>query len=698
MPSWPQKRTIVGTSVPRVDGFLKVSGQAKYSFDVNLPGLLHGKILRCPHAHARIVSIDVGPAKAMAGVKAVYLIKKPGDELRYAGDEIAAVAAVNEETAREAIRAIEVKYQKLDHVSTEADGLKLGPPVAQAGNFDERGDPADQALSKAAAVVEGTYGCNVVTHVCLESHGLVAEWKGDELTVWASTQGVGATADGLRRHFNKPATCLTKFMGGGFGSKFGPDVQGIAAAELAREAGAPVKLMLERSEEHNAAGNRPSAFAKVKLGCSADGKLLALDAQTWGTGGHTRDANFPLPYIYLVPNRRRQHTNVSTNAGDQRAMRAPGHPQGSLIMESAMDDLCHKLDPNLDPVEFRLRNLPTGNLRAIWTHELQLGAALIGWREKWHPRGAASHGPVRRGLGCALSTWGGGPGGAQATAVIHADGRVEVKCGTQDLGTGTTTLVRLVAAEFLGLAVHQIDGEIGSSALPPAGASGGSTSCGGVSVAVAVAATKARDELFKVVAGELGVKPEELEAAGGRVHQKGDSEKGFTWRQACARVGPGKSIVANADKDEGQGMAASGVGGAQFAEVSVDVETGVVRVERIVAVADCGLVVNRMLCESQVYGGVIGGLNYAIHEERRLDRATGLPLNADMEHYRLASASDIPQIDVHLLDYPERGVIGIGEPPTIPTASAIANAVANAIGVRVPMIPLTPARVLAALA
>jgi xanthine dehydrogenase YagR molybdenum-binding subunit len=701
MAKWPEARRLMGTSIPRIDGQLKVSGAAKYSFDINLPGLLHAKVLRSPLAHGRIVSIDLGPAESMQGVKAVHLIKKPGDELGYAGDEIAAVAAVTEAIALDAVRAIQIKYQELDHVAREEDGLKLGPPVAQPGKVDERGENPDEVLKGAAAVIEGTYGCNVITHVCLETHGLVAQWNGDELTVWCSTQSVKSVADELRSHFNKPVTCITRFMGGGFGSKFNPDVWGIAACELAKKAGAPVKLMLDRAEEHNVAGNRPSQFARVRMGCDKEGKLTAIDAQSWGTGGHARDAGgVPIPYVYAVANRRRVHTNVFVNAGDQRAMRAPGHPQGALIMEAVMDDLCHKLDPSLDPVEFRLRNLPGGIEQPIWTRQLRLGAARIGWHERWHPRGDSTQGPWKRGLGCSLGRWGGGPGDAQATVTINPDGRVEVKCGTQDLGTGMTTLVPLVAAEILGLEIRDIQGSIGSSALPPAGGSGGSTSTGGVSAAVGAASMKALEELKKAVAADLGTQPEELVAMGRRIHQKGDPEKGFTWRQACARIGAGKTITATASRDDplAKGLTSSGVGGAQFADVSVDVETGFVHLNKIVAVADCGLVVNRLTCESQVFGGVVMGLNYALHEERRLDRQTGLPLNPDMENYRLASAGDIPEIEVHLLDYPERGVIGIGEPPTIPTAAAISNAVANATGARVPVIPLTPARVLSALA
>jgi xanthine dehydrogenase YagR molybdenum-binding subunit len=688
---------LIGTSVPRIDGLRKVSGAAKYSFDVNLPGLLYGRILRSPHPRCKIASIDLSPAEQMAGVKAVHPIKGKDADLHYAGDEIAAVAAVSEDVAEEALRAIKIEYQVLPAITSEEDALKAGAPAARKGNVDERGDPIDEALKSAAASHEGIYGCDVITHVCLETHGLVAKWDGDILTVWASTQAVHGTKDALVNHFKTPnVTCICDYMGGGFGAKFGPDVQGIAAAELAKKAGAPVKLMLDRAEEHVAGGNRPSGYARVRAGADKEGKLVAFDAESWGTGGHSRSAGFPLPYIYEIPNRRRVHTDLFINAGEARAMRAPGHPQGCLITESLMDDLCHKLDPGFDPVTFRLRNLPAGPLREIWTKELHLGAARIGWPESWHPRGDKTPGPWKRGLGCAIDTWGGRAGSAQATCTIHGNGRVEVECGSQDLGTGTTTLVPLVAAEILGLQVADVTGRIGSSQYPPAGGSGGSTSCGGVSLAVAVAAEKALKELLEKAAPALGVPAADLVAEHGRVYIKSDIEKGFTWKQACALLGQGV-IRASASEREGQGMSSSGVGGAQFADVSVDVETGRVRLNKIVAIADCGLVMNRLLCESQVYGGVIMGINYGLYEQRRLDRPTGLQVNPDMENYLLAGPSDIPEIDLVLLDYPERGVIGIGEPPTIPTAAAIANAVANAIGVRVPTIPITPRRVLEAL-
>jgi xanthine dehydrogenase YagR molybdenum-binding subunit len=709
---WPEKRQVVGKGFTRLDGAVKASGKAKYSYDRNLPGMLHGKILRSPHAKAKITSIDLAPAEQAPGVKAVHGIKAAGAPLNYVGDEIAAVAAETEEQARDALKAIKVVYEVLEPVTSEEQGLKN----AAAPRIDEQGN-VDDAMKNAAFTSEGFYSTAVITHLCLETHGLVAWWKAeDELVVYCSTQAVGPTANALKQQFKNPpnlkVTCETPFMGGGFGSKFGPDIQGIVAAELARKAKAPVKLMLERDEEHWAGGNRPSLFAKVKAGADKDGKLVAFDAETWGTGGNSQGADLRLPYIFAPLTRRIKHRDVNVNAGNKRAFRAPGHPQASVVMDQMMDDLAHAA--KIDPVEFRMRNLPTAavfaTLKPIYEKELTLGAEAIGWKQKYHPRGDQTPGPVKRGLGCALSTWGGAAGAAQATCKINPDGSVEVRIGSQDLGTGTTTLVPIVAAEILGLEVKDITGFIGSSAYPPAGGSGGSTSCGGVSLAVAVASMKALNLLFQKVAPKLGVEADQLEAEGGKIYSKADAAKSLTWKQACAALdqtpieaagskdgdpaGPGGNPPANPTA----GMSSAGVGGAQFADVSVDIETGVVTVNKLVAVADCGLVMNRLLCESQVYGGVVQGISLGLYEERRLDPKSGAMLNADMEWYKLAGHSDLGEIEVHLLDYPERGVIGIGEPPVIPTAAALANAVCNAIGVRVGHVPLTPKRVLDALA
>ena len=702
--AWPEKRRIIGTNVPRVDGALKVSGKAKYSYDRNFPGLLHAKILRSPYAHARIKSVDLSGAESMPGVRATDTIKQSGAELHYAGDEIVSVAAETEEIARDAIRAIKVEYEVLPHAASEQQAFEMGGEYVKEPKTSDGGGDVAEALAKAAVTTEGTYGANVVTHVCLESHGLVAHWVGDdELVVYCSTQNVHGVAGGLRRQFtditNLKVTCNTPYMGGGFGSKFSAYVEGISAAKLARKTRRPVKLMLERDEEHISAGNRPSDYGRVKAGADRDGTLVAFDAETWGTGGHSRGADLRVPYIYAPKVFRRKHTDVKVNAGNARAMRAPRHPQQAVVMEQVMDDLADKL--GMDPVAFRLKNLPETSplfrtLKPIYTRELNLGAERIGWFENRHPRGDKTPGPIKRGLGCALGTWGGGAGRSQATCTIYPSGQVEVRCGTQDLGVGTTTLVPLVAAEILGLEPEDVTGLIGSSAYPSSGGSGGSTTVGGVSLSTALSCQKARQKLFEAVAPHLGVSPDDLLSGGGRIYVKSSPEKGMSWKGGCSLLGL-EPITESGDRRQGGGMSSQGVGGAQFADVSVDVDTGEVRLNKIVAVADCGMVMNRLLCESQVIGGVIMGLNYGLFEDRRLDLKTGRQLNPDMEWYRLASHADIGDIEVHLLDYPERGVIGIGEPPTIPTAAAIANAVCNAIGVRVPTIPITPRKVLEAL-
>ncbi|HXG62922.1 MAG TPA: xanthine dehydrogenase family protein molybdopterin-binding subunit [Planctomycetota bacterium] len=696
MPEWPKERRIIGTAVPRVDGALKVTGKAKYSYDRVFPGLLHAKILRSPHAHAKIRSLDLSAAEKMPGVKAVHVIKNAGAELRFVGDEIAAVAAETEEQARDAARAIRVEYEVLPHAVTEEDGRKN---VTEAPQEQKAGD-VEAALRGAAAAIEGTYGSPVITHLCLETHGLVAQWRSEkEFVVYCSTQNVSGVGRDLKGRFRDmpdlKVVCETPFMGGGFGSKFAAGVEGEVAVQLSRKTRRPVKLMLEREEEQIAGGNRPSLFARVKAGADAQGKLVAFDADCWGTGGYSGGLGQRLPYIYAPQTRRVRTLPIPTNCDRQRAWRAPGSPQASVIMEQAMDDLADKL--GIDPVEFRIKNLPDNNLKPIYERELKLGAERIGWARR-HKRGDETPGPLKRGLGCALSTWGGRAHDSQATTTLHPDGRVEVRCGTQDLGTGTTTLVPLVAAEILGLEVKDVTPLIGTSDYPPSGASGGSTTCGGVSLSVAMSAKKALEELFKKVAPELGADPKDLQAQGKRVFVRGNPQKGLSWKQACALLGQQPVTAAGSRAEAPAGMSSEGVGGAQFADVTVDVETGVVRINKIVAVADCGMVMNRLLCESQVYGGVVMGVCHGLFEERRMDPRTGRMLNPDMEWYKVAGHSDLGEIEVHLLDYPERGVIGIGEPPVIPTAAAIANAVANAIGVRAGIVPLTPRRVLEALA
>ena len=698
--NWPTQPSVLGTPVKRLDGPDKVTGRAKYTFDISRPGMLYGRIVRSPHPHARIVSIDLSAAQKAPGVKVALAWRDPANPQRntvmYQGDEVAAVAADTEEHAIDAARMVKVDYEVLPHLTGVDQALAGNAPVVfnggntRQGAAQESGDLA-AGFKQAAHVVEETYSTHVITHVCLESHGAVCEWDGDNLTAWVSTQGISAAREGFASGLGIPQAnvrVITHFMGGGFGSKMAPDAQGLICARLAKEAKAPVKLMLDRKEEHLATGNRPSATARVKAGVTADGMLTAFEGDSWGTGGAGAAAGFPLPYIYQFPNRRRTHKDVYINTGQQRPMRAPGHPQGSFITEVMMEELADRV--KMDPVEFRIKNLPPEAPNAMWRSYLKRGATEFGW-DKRHPTGDSTPGPIKTGMGVAVNTWGGGGRGSQAHCEISSDGVVVVRIGTQDLGTGTRTMIAVIAADTLGLQPAAIRPEIGDTMYPISGASGGSTTAAGVSPAVRIATVNALDALKEKVAPTLGVEAAALVATNGRIQVKDTPSKGVSWADACKLVGTQPISV---DGTWQPGLSSVTTSGVQFAEVAVDIETGIVKVKRVLVVQDCGLVVSRLTAESQVYGGVIGSLNFALFEDRILDRNTGQMVNPNMEWYLLAGMSDVPKIDVILADQPERGVIGIGEPPTVSTAAAITNAVRNAIGVTVRSLPLTPAKIL----
>ena len=697
---WPAVPVLIGKRIQRLDGPAKVTGQAKYSYDINRPGGLHGRILRSPHPHARIVAIDLTVAQKAPGVKAVMAVLQPGAKVMFQGEEVAALAAATEEQADDALRLIKVQYEVLPHIATEALATRDGAPLVfkdgniKAGDTEEAGD-LDAGFKAAAHVVLASYATQVQTHVSLETHGCVCEWDGDKLTSWASTQAVHGTREQFAKALDIPQAnvrVITEYMGGGFGSKFGPDAQGIICAKLAKQAGAAVKLLLDRKDEHLASGNRPSSASKIKAGVSADGMLTAFDAETWGTGGAGAGSGFPLPYIYVFPNRRRKHRDIFTNAGPQRAMRAPGHPQGCFHTEMLMDELADTL--RMDPLAFRIKNLPPEAPNAMWRKYFPIAAERFGWSKR-HVTGDPTPGPIKRGMGCAANRWGGGGQGTKAHCEINPDGSVVMRCGTQDLGVGTKTIVAIITAETLGIPMELVRAEIGDSNYPFSGGSGGSTTAPGVSPAIRVTSGMALDALKAKVAPGLGVDAATLVASNGRIHVKGDPSKGLAWRDACKQLGMEPLAV---DGQWERGLSASGTSGVQFAEVEVDIETGVSKVTRVTCVQDCGLIVDQLTAESQCIGGIIGGVNYALFEDRILDRVTGHMVNPNMEWYHIAGPSDIPKIDITLMNQPERGVIGIGEPPTISTAAAVANAVANAIGARIRSIPITPEKVITALA
>ena len=704
--NWPpmEKRKVIGKPYKRLDGPQKASGRARYSSDLKPKDLLFGVYLTCPHAHARVTSIDTSAAEKTAGVKAVHVVSPAGTEIQWAGTEIAAVAATTEETARGAVRKIKVDYEVLPHLVKDEDLSKAGARAKAAGE-KLVGDP-DKAFQEAEAVSEGQYGIPVVTHCCLESHGQVIQWQGDQVNVFPSVQDVTHYASSLAPNIKVPIANFhvnQQYIGGGFGSKFAPDSWGQVGAFLSQKAGGrPVKLFLDRATDQMIAGNRPSAYAKIKIAGKKDGTVTAWQSESWATGGFTGGGTPPLPYIIdTIPNQRLHHTSVAVNAGPSRAWRAPNNQQASYLTCSALEDFAAKI--GMDPMEVFQKNVAYAPSARVETYryQLQKAAEIADWKKLWHPRGQGASGPVKRGLGLGFSAWGGGGHQSQCRTTINPDGSVLVEIGTQDLGTGTRTIIVQVAAETLGLPMGGIKLMIGTNDLPPDSASGGSTTVGGVSSSTRKAAVNALAKLFEAAAPALGAQPEQLEAVDGHIRVKDTPNKSLTWQAACRKLGVTKiSEMGENQQRNPMGLNSSGVAGIQVADVSVDTETGLVKINRYVAVQDCGMIINPRLSESVCYGAIIMGIGTALYEERIMDEQTGLMLNPDFEFYKLAGINDIGEIVVHLdirEENDKRGVIGLGEPPAIAICAAVGNAVANAIGVRVPNIPMTPDRVLAAL-
>lgn len=707
------KHTLLNHHLTRVDGPLKVSGAAEYTFDKHVNGMLYGRVLRSPHAHARVLKIDTSAAQRIAGVKAVISItERPPDApaeggapkpsgpretiVHFAGEPVAAVAADTAEIAGDAIRAIKVEYEVLPHVVRADDALKENAPkVYPEGNLEPR-DSQGYATKVAAiwdqcdVIFESEYRTPIIHHASLETHGHVVDFLGgNTATIYASTQGTftipgdSAKELGLKEG---DVTAIVEHMGGGFGSKFGIGIEGALACRLAKKANAPVKLMLTRQDEFLLAGNRSGSWQKFKAGVSKDGTLIALQAIQYQLGGLGDGSQAGQPYIYRVANSYRERYAIHTNEDSSRAMRAPGHPQASYAIECLMDDLAHKL--NIDPVEFRKKNLRD----KVYHRQLDRGAREIGWDRRNRVPGAAA-GPMKRGIGCAVGTWGGGGNNqCKVDVTISRDGSVVVAVGTQDLGTGTRTYTAAIVAEELGLQLNDVVAKIGNSTMGSANASGGSTTAASLSPSVKNGAYKARMAMAEKIAPLLGnAKPEEITFANGNVSGGG---KSLTWKQAAAAL-PASGVSARGEWQAE--LSASGVHGVCFAEVEVDVETGQVKPIKMVHVQDIGLPLNRLAIESQINGGMIQSLGMALWEERVMDANLGIQVNPGFGDYKLPGSAEMPVLVAIIDDDDKReAVIGVGEPAIIPAVGAVANAVFNAIGVRVRDLPLTPDKILMA--
>jgi xanthine dehydrogenase YagR molybdenum-binding subunit len=720
---------------PRIEGPLKVTGRAKYTYDIQRPGMLYAKMVSSKIPHGDIVKLDVSNAKAAPGVKAIW--QTESRTVRFAGQDLVAIAATTIEQAEDACRLVEVQYDEKPFVTDlekamEADAPAVYRPdqipgnaaIPRNGNIlgptptnprGRRGD-VEKGLADADVTFEGTYRVNVHTHAPLETHGIIAEWNGDELLIHASTQGVFTVREGMAEALGVPRTkirVVTEHMGGGFGSKLAPSASGsqyaVAACKLAKDAGAPVKLMLDRKQEHLCTGNAPSAVMTMRIGATRDGKITAIHHRSHGSGGIAGGAGTGGALLNLyqdVPNVLIQDHNVFTNAGPQAPLRAPGHPQGAFALESAIDETAEKL--GLDPLEFRKRNDPS----PVRQMQYEVGAKAIGWDRRNRKAGvveaagkdATSPASRKRGIGMANGEWnvvarGSGVG---CEVKIHRDGSVECFSGSQDIGSGFRTAMAIVCAEELGLQPKDITMHVGDSRWPEGPASGGSNTTNSVSPVVRLAANDAKKKLFAACAKSLGVASgDELDAKDGRVFVTANPKKGLTFRQAAAKI-TGEMVSAAAERKKQYELFRSELAGLNMCEVEVDVETGETTVLKMVSVNDCGIPVNSLTTESQVIGSMIQGVSWALFENRILDRAYGTMVNANLESYKILMPKDMFEAVSILTPVANLGnntsTAGIGEPPSVPVLASVANAIYNATGARVRSLPITPDKVLAALA
>ncbi len=714
---------------PRLEAAQKVTGRARYTYDVRLPGMLWAKMVRAPMPAGTILRIDTAKAERLPGVKAVWTTD--AKQVRFAGQDIAAVAAVSQELAEDAARLVEVEYEATPFVTdleaamtpkaplVFAEGQALAPPNApRNGNVigplpppalggargGTRGD-IEKGLAEADAIHEATYRLAVHTHAVLETHGVVARWEGDRLTVYTSTQGVFMVRAALAEAFGldrKKVRVITEHMGGGFGSKLYPSAVGsafaIVACRLARQTGAPVKLMLDRQEEQVCTGNAPGALMSVRLGAKRDGTLTAIHYRAHAEGGIGQSARTggPAGSMYAqCPNVKLEEYDVLTNAGPTCALRAPGHPQGAFGLECAMDELAHRL--GMDPLEFRRTN-DTHPFRRTY---YRVGAKAIGWERRNRVPGQTP-GPRKRGIGMAHGNWYVLVREAIAVEVrVHRDGGVELFHGAQDLGTGIRTALAVIAAEELGLKPADVTAHVGDTQYPPGGTSGGSTTTNSSGPAARLAAREARMRIAVLAAPLLQATPEELDFADGEIFVTAEPGRAVSFREAAQKM-PGEVITCLADRKRQFEAVRQDLAATQFAEVEVNVETGVIRVLKMVGVHNCGIPINPLTAENQLIGAQIQGASWALFEHRTLDRNMGTMVNPNLESYKLLGPADMFEAVPILTEGANAGnntsATGMAEPVFVPTLAAIANAVFNATGVRLRELPMTPDRVLAALA
>jgi xanthine dehydrogenase YagR molybdenum-binding subunit len=691
---WPAgPREVVGRPAPRVDGRERATGQAVFTADLRLPGMLHAAVLRSPHPRARVARLDLAPALALPGVHAAIGpedIPQLTADCNYQGEAVAAVCADTIAQARAAVAAIDCEFEVLEPLLDPDEAVRRGELLGGEPRARERGD-YERGLGEADVVVEGEYRTQVVLHNSMETHQAVVEWVGDGVEVHISTQYIwgirAAVADGLGLPGDK-VRVICHYMGGGFGSKNSPDDYTLIAAELARRTARPVKCALTRREENTAAGNRNATIQRLTVGARSDGTLTALGGEfvnAVGWGGWSSGTEGPMQMLYTCPNVRTTTYGAKLNLPPMKAFRAPGFVEGTFGLEALLDELAAKLD--LDPLELRRRNhAPEDEVDGRPYSSKNLLECYRRAQPHWdrrHEVRARSTDVVKRGVGMASQIWyGGGGPPSYAWVRVGSDGRATVVTAMQDIGTGTKTAMAQIAAEELGIPLEHVTVSVGDSARGPyAAISAGSSTTPSMGPAVRAAAADARQQIEEI-AEQRGTPDAPLEEIVGLL-------------ESAQILGKG----ARGPNPTGMQVLTFGV---QVAEVAVDVETGEVWVERIAAIHDVGRVINPLGASSQVEGGIIQGIGHTLSEQRLHDPATGRLLTTTLDAYKLPTIADVPEIVSELLDVPDEhltnlGSKGLGEPPIIPVAAAIANAIRDATGADVRELPISREEMLRAL-
>ncbi|HEY8408219.1 MAG TPA: xanthine dehydrogenase family protein molybdopterin-binding subunit, partial [Gaiellaceae bacterium] len=674
-----------------------------------LPGMLHAAILRSPFAHARVKRIDVSSAAAMPGVHAVI---GPGDvkgletEAGYNGAPIAAVAADTFAHAQRAARAIEIDWEELEVVldpeeAVRRELLTTSPEPYERGEFEH-------GLAEADVVVEGTYRTSVVLHNSMETHQAVCQWVGDTLEVYISTQYIWGVRSAVADAFGLPGDkvrVVCEYMGGGFGSKNDPGEYTYVAAELSRRTGRPVRCALTRREENIAAGNRNATIQKLIVGAKSDGTICALGGEfinAVGWSGWSAGTDGPMQMLYACDNVRTVRYGAKINTPPMKAFRAPGFVEGTFGLECLIDELAAKLD--VDSLELRRKNYASANDGKPYSSKNLMACYELA-QESWdrrHEVRARSNGTWKHGVGMASQIWyGGGGPPSYAWIRITSDGRAQVVTAMQDIGTGTRTAMAQIAAEELGFPLDRVEVSLGDSSRGPyATLSAGSSTVPSVGPAVRAAAADAKRQLIEIAAQRYHLEERVIDIENGSVVSADGNlntpvEKLVEVLEDAQILGKG----ARGPNPTGMSVLTFGI---QVVEVAVDVETGEVRVDRVYAAHDVGRIVNTLGARSQVEGGIIQGIGHTLSEQRLHDPETGRILTTTLDAYRMPTAADVPEIVCAFVDKPDEhltnlGSKGLGEPPIIPIAAAIANAIRDATGADVHELPISREEMLRAL-